>query len=75
MEASYDITEYLLPHTERQGRALRKAIARRRLEQMREEKALHWFITDVWDQPANTSSKRWLAETDDSGVNHDASNH
>ena len=75
MEALQEITEYLLPHTERQGHALRKAIARRRLEQMREEKALHRFITEVWDEPANTSSKRWLAETDDSGVNHDASNH
>lgn len=75
MEALQEITEYLLPHTERQGHALRKAIARRTLEQMREEKTLHWFITDVWDEPTNTSSQGWSAETDDSGVNHDASNH
>lgn len=75
METLHDSTEYLLPHTERQGRALRKAITRRTLEQMTEEKALHWFITDVRDEPANTSPKGWLAETDDSGVNHDASKH
>ncbi|MGD2076223.1 MAG: hypothetical protein PVG38_15080 [Gammaproteobacteria bacterium] len=43
------------PCTERQRQALRDAIARRKLEQLREQKALRWFITDVWDEPANTS--------------------
>jgi hypothetical protein len=57
METLNEITESLLPRSERQRRALRNAIARRKLEQMREEKALHWFITDVWDEPANTPSK------------------
>jgi hypothetical protein len=57
METLNEITESLLPRSERQRRALRNAIARRKLEQMREEKALHWFINDVWDEPANTSSK------------------
>jgi hypothetical protein len=75
MEALHDSTEYLLPHTEQQGRALRKAIAMRKLEKMREEKALHWFISDVWDEPANTSPEGRLAQTDDSGVNHDARKH
>ena len=75
METLNEITESLLPRSERQRRALRNAIATRKLEQMREDKALHWFITDVWDEPASTSSKRWLAETDDSGVNHDPCNH
>ncbi len=56
MEALHETTESLLPRSERQRQALRNAIARRRLEQMREEKALYWFITDVWDEPANTSS-------------------
>ena len=56
MEALHETTESLLTRSERQSQALRNAIARRRLEQMREEKALYWFITDVWDEPANTSS-------------------
>ena len=57
METSNEIAESLLPRSERQRQALRNAIARRKLEQMREEKALHWFVTDVWDEPVNTSSK------------------
>ncbi len=54
MNISHESTEYPLLRTERQRRALRNAIARRKLEQMREEKTLSWFITDVWDEPANT---------------------
>jgi len=57
METLNEITESFLPRSERQRRALRNAIARRKLERMREEKALHWFITDVWDEPVNTLSK------------------
>ena len=56
METLYEITEPSLPRTERQHQALRNAIARRRLEQMREEKDLHRYVTDVWDEPANTLS-------------------
>ncbi len=40
-----------MPRTERQRQALRNAIARRRLEHMREDKDLHDFITEVWDEP------------------------
>lgn len=47
------ITESALTRTDKQRRALRNAIARRKLEQMREEKALHRFITDVWDEPTS----------------------
>lgn len=57
MEALHETTEFLRSRSERQRQALRNAIAKRKLEQMREEKALHWFITDVWEEPANTSSK------------------
>ena len=56
MEALDENTESLLPSSERQHRALRNAIARRKLEQMREEKALQWFITDVWDEQTYISS-------------------
>jgi streptomycin 6-kinase len=55
MEALHEITESLHSRSERHRRALRDAIARRKLEQMREEKALHWFIADVWDEPPKTS--------------------
>ena len=57
MKALHETTESVLARSELQRQALRNAIARRRLERMREEKDLHWFVTDVWDEPANTSSK------------------
>jgi len=57
MEALDENTESLLSRSERQHRALRNAIARRKLERMREEKALQWFTTDVWDEQANISSR------------------
>ena len=56
MEALDDNTESLLPSSERQHRALRNAIARRKLEQMREEKALQRYLTDVWDEPLSPPS-------------------
>jgi hypothetical protein len=39
-----------MPRSERQRQALRNAIARRKLEHMREEKDLNRFITEVWDE-------------------------
>ncbi|MEN8762030.1 MAG: hypothetical protein ABF290_06300 [Thiogranum sp.] len=56
METLHAITEPSLPRTERQRQAWRIAIERRKLEQMREEKVLHQFVTDVWDKPENTLS-------------------
>ncbi len=56
METLHQITESTLPRTERHRQAWRNAIARRKLEQMREEKVLHQFVTDVWDKPENTLS-------------------
>lgn len=55
MEGLHEITESLNTRSESHRLAVRNAIARRKLEQMREEKALHWFITDVWDEPPETS--------------------
>ncbi len=57
MDTLQETTESPLLRTERQRRALRNAIARRKLERMREEKTLNWFITDVWDEPADTHIK------------------
>ncbi len=51
MNISHESTEYPLLRTERQRRALRNAIARRKLEQMREERRLNLFITEVWNEP------------------------
>ncbi|MGD8853016.1 MAG: hypothetical protein PVI28_11510 [Gammaproteobacteria bacterium] len=51
METLGEIIEPPRPRTERERRALRNAIARRKLENRREEKALHRWLTDVWDEP------------------------
>lgn len=58
MDTLRKTTESALTRTEKQRQALRNAIARRKLEQMREEKALHWCITDVWDEPASPRVNR-----------------
>ena len=57
MKALHETTESVLARSELQRQALRNAIAWRRLERMREEKDLHWFVTDVWDEPENTASR------------------
>ena len=56
MDTFDEMSTPFVPGTERQRRALRNAIARRRLEEIREEKVLHQFITEVWDQTASSVS-------------------
>jgi hypothetical protein len=51
METLHEMIEAPQSSSEQQRRALRNAMARRRLEQMREEKSLHRFVTEVWDEP------------------------
>ena len=51
METLQETVEYPLPRTEMQRRELRNAMARSRLELIREEKDLHQFLTEVWEEP------------------------
>lgn len=37
--------------SEREKRRLRNAVARRKLERMREDKTLQRWLTDVWNEP------------------------
>lgn len=51
METRTDSIDDLQADSGRQSQALRKAVARRKLENLREDKALHWVIANVWDEP------------------------
>ena len=50
MDHSDDMIEPPMPRTERQRQELRNALARRKLENLREQKVLHRWLTDVWDE-------------------------
>lgn len=56
MESWLESIELPPTRTERQRRALRNAIARRRLELIREERELTRHLTDVWDETEITLS-------------------
>ena len=58
MEAFEEMLTPAMSRTERQRQGLRNAIARRKLEQISEDKVLHGFITDVWDEPLDCLSPR-----------------
>ena len=58
METLHETIESPQSRSEQQRRALRNAMARRRLEHMREEKYLHRFLTEVWDEPNSNLSPR-----------------
>jgi len=42
-------------------RRLRNAIARRKLQNLHEEKVLQSWLAEVWDQPAQAGGHSWLA--------------
>lgn len=42
-------------------RRLRNAIARRKLQNLHEEKVLQSWVAEVWDQPAQAAGHSWLA--------------
>ena len=57
METLDEVIETLVPREEKQRRAMRIAAARRKLERLREEQALHQCLAQVWDEPAAMSGK------------------
>jgi len=50
MDTLDEMIEPPMPRTERQRQELRNALARRKLEKLREQRALRWWLTDVWDE-------------------------
>jgi hypothetical protein len=53
MDTLDEMIEPPMPRTERQRQELRNALARRKLENLREQKVLHRWLTDVWDEAVN----------------------
>ena len=56
METLQETITTPLLRSEQQRRAWRNALARRRLERIREEKVLNQFLTEVWDDQESTVS-------------------
>ena len=56
METLHETIESTPSRSEQQRSALRNAMARRRLEHMRDEKDLYRFLTEVWEEPKSTLS-------------------